>query len=96
MLRTSSKSVSKVDTTKMLTPASASGAARAARMPVAEKSSVPTTQKQRKPRSARTSAGTESSAHTTESSSGVRVMEVTAPAAQDGAGASAPRRHTAS
>jgi len=61
--------------TKILTPASQSGIAREARLPVRPKSRGPITFKQRHPVSAFQSAGTISSDRTTESSSLVRVMD---------------------
>ena len=52
----------------------------AARTPTTEKSMVPATRRQRQPRSHLTPSGTAPSAQTTDSSSGVRVIEEKAPA----------------
>ncbi|HEY2744179.1 MAG TPA: hypothetical protein VGL86_06140 [Polyangia bacterium] len=48
-----------------------------------------------KSRSARTASGTAASSHTIDSSSALRVIDVSAPAAHDGIGASGGRRATA-
>ena len=78
--------MSKVETAKMPMFASASGAVNDARTPTKEKSIAPATRKQRHPFSALTSAGTDASGQTTESSSWVRVIEKNPPWVAHGGG----------
>jgi hypothetical protein len=67
--------VSKVETTKTLIPAWASGAVSEARTPTTENAIVPATRKHRQPHSLMTPAGTASWWQTMDSSSAVRVIE---------------------
>lgn len=80
----------------ILIPASDSGRAIELSIPVNAKSSVPATRIARNGFSQRTSAGTSSTAHTTDNSSGVRQIHTNVPDAHSGIASSGDRRQTAS
>ena len=71
--------LSKVETAKMLTLASASGPASDAMIPVAENCNGPSTAMQRHPFSQRSASGATASAHTIDNSSAVRVTDTKGP-----------------
>ena len=95
-LRTSTKSVSYVETAKMLMPAVARAVANPANTPVMLRSNGPRTANIDHGPSVLTPAGTPPMSHTAESSAGVRVTEKNVPCiTQSGIESSGGKRHIA-